>query len=316
VPRRLKEEGPGGGGGERAAPPTGELLLLLASAIWGFAFVAQKTGMSHVGPFTYNGVRFALGALVLLPLARRRPAGEAHDRARLFRAGLLAGSVLVLAASLQQIGIATTTVGNAGFITSLSVLFVPVLAAVIGRTPPLRTWAGAALACVGLYLLAFTGGVVMGGGDLLVLGSAVLFAVHILVIGRFASSPGLRPAALAAAQYAVVGGASLLAAAFLERPSWQGIRGSGWQILYGGLLSVGVAYTLQVAGQRTAAPARAAIVLSLEAVFAAIGGSVFLGERLTGKALAGCALMLAGIVVSRKSDSRIPRGYEGGAPGA
>ncbi|MFH1680241.1 MAG: DMT family transporter [Candidatus Eisenbacteria bacterium] len=295
-------------GGSAPGTRRAELLLLLAAAIWGFAFVAQKAGMSHVGPFTFNGIRFALGGLALLPwiLRRRgRPGtGGAASGGRpllpLLRPGIAAGLVLFLGASLQQIGIVYTTAGKAGFITGLYVIFVPILGALGGRMPGRAAWAGASLATAGLYLLGIEGRAGFARGDLLVLASALFFAVHVLLIGRLSGERRLPAIPLAAAQYGTVSAASLLAAAFVESATLGGVLGAAWPILYGGVLSVGVAYTLQVAGQRSAPPAHAAVILSLEAVFAAIGGFIVFGERIPARGLAGCALMLGGILVSQR----------------
>lgn len=316
MPRRLSTGGPasGSGSGGRRDIRRAEALLLLAAAIWGFAFVAQKTGMAHVGPFAFNGIRFALGTLVLLPSLLREIA-RAPERSRLLLPGLVAGSILFAGASLQQVGIVYTTAGKAGFITGLYVLFVPLIGWAIGRPPGRWTAAGSLLAAAGLYLLTIERGLDIARGDLLVLGSAVCFAAHVLVIGRLAASGRHAPLALAAAQYAVCAILSLAAAAVFESTTLAGVRGAAWPILYGGLFSVGIAYTLQVAAQRKTPPAHAAILLSLEAVFAAIGGFLMLGERPGARALLGSALMLAGIVVSQRGAGRSapgPRDEEGG----
>ncbi|MFH1277985.1 MAG: DMT family transporter [Candidatus Eisenbacteria bacterium] len=270
-----------------------EGLLLLASAIWGFAFVAQRAGMAHVGPFTFNGVRFALGALVLLPFWKR--SGPVRARPILI-SGIAAGTVLFLGASLQQIGIVTTTAGKAGFITGLYVVIVPLLGYLSGMRPGAAVWSGAILALTGLYLLSVTGPIRLAPGDGWVLGSAFFFALHVLLIGRLSGGARLPAIPLAAVQFATVSLLSVGAAIVTETPEAAGIRAAAIPILYGGLLSVGVAYTLQVAGQRHAAPGPAAIILSLEAVFAVLGGRLLLGETISGRGLAGCALMLAGIV--------------------
>ena len=290
----------------RADALKSDALLLLAAAIWGFAFVAQRAGMEYVGPFTFNAVRFALGALALVPfiLARRTsPASvrgrrrEAGGRLSVVFGGGLAGLVLFAGASLQQVGIVYTTAGKAGFITGLYVILVPILGLALGHRPGLWTWAGAALATTGLYLLSATEGIALAPGDSFVLLGAFFWAAHVLIIGRF--SPRVDVLRLALVQYLVCSALSLAVAGSVEVTTVAGLRGAAVPILYGGVLSVGVAFTLQVAAQRRAPPAHAAILLSLETVFAVLGGWLILGEVLGPRALTGCALMLAGILWSQ-----------------
>lgn len=280
------------------------LLLLVTAVIWGAAFVAQRVGMEHVGPFTYNGIRFALGALALVPLMRRSegllppPAYAAQPTLGTYiRGGALAGVVLFAGATLQQVGLVYTTAGKAGFITGLYVVMVPLLGLCFKRRTGLGAWLGAILASVGLYLLSVTESLSMEFGDLLVLIGALFWAGHVLVIGWF--SPRMNPVKLAAAQFAACSVLSLAVALCVETITVAGLTGGAGAILYGGLLSVGVAYTLQVVAQREAEPAHAAIILSLEAVFAALAGWAFLAETLSTRGLIGCGLMLAGMLLSQ-----------------
>jgi drug/metabolite transporter (DMT)-like permease len=279
-----------------------EMLLLLAAIIWGFAFVAQRVGMDHVGPFTYNGVRFMLGALSLLPLLwlGRRSAAPISpgDWRPILGGGLLAGLILFAGASLQQVGIVYTTAGKAGFITGLYVVIVPLLGLLWGHRTPWSTWIGAALALAGLYLLTLTDDLTLAEGDGLVLFGAVFWAAHVLVIG-WLSGRHIEPVLLACLQFVVCAVLSLATAAATETVTLAGLWGGAMPILYGGLLSVGVAYTLQVVAQRDAPPAHAAIILSLETVFAALGGWLLLDEILSGRGLLGCALMFAGMLLSQ-----------------
>jgi drug/metabolite transporter (DMT)-like permease/uncharacterized membrane protein YeiH len=280
---------------------TAEVLLLLAAVIWGFGYVAQRVGMDHVGPFTYNGTRFALGALSLLPLlwlGRRSaaPVGSGGGRP-ILGGGLLAGLLLFGGTSLQQVGIVHTTAGKAGFITGLYVVIVPALGLFWGHRTPWSTWAGAALAVAGLYLLTLTDDLSLAEGDGLVLIGAFFWAGHVLVIG-WLSGRHLEPVALACLQFIVCAALSLAVAVATEPITLSGLWSGALPILYGGLLSVGVAFTLQVVAQRDAPPARAAILLSLETGFAALGGWWLLYETLSGRGIAGCALMFAGIVLS------------------
>ncbi len=282
-----------------------DFLLLLTALIWGLAFVAQRQGMEHVGPMTFNGVRFALGALALAPLALRSGgyagAADFQGRRPVFstyaRAGLLAGGALFAGASLQQVGLVYTTAGKAGFITGLYVVIVPLLGLFLRRIPGVGDAVGAAAAAVGLYFLSVNEDFTIAYGDVLELVGAFFWAGHVLLIARL--SPRMRAAGLACAQYTVCAALSLAAAFAFETPALSGILDAAGPILYGGLMSVGLAYTLQVVAQREANPTHAAVLLSLEAVFAALGGWIVLDEVLDARSLSGCALMLAGMLVSQ-----------------
>lgn len=303
-----------------------DLLLLLTSIVWGFAFVAQKVGMDHVGPFTFNGVRFALGALVLIPLerrlARRTPAPAtppaatepAGSRGPVVRraGGVLAGLLLFGGASLQQVGLQWTTTANAGFITGLNVVIVPILGLLLSQRARRSTWMGAMLAAIGLYLLSVTESFTLRPGDGLELLGACFWAGHVVLVGWL--SPRGSALRLAIIQYLTCSVLSLAVAACREPISALAIRSATGPILYGGVLSVGVGYTLQVVAQRRAPPAHAAVILSLEAVFAAIGGWWLLGEGLGARGLVGCSLMLAGMLVSQLGGRRARAPRTGRAP--
>ncbi|SEQ66485.1 Threonine/homoserine efflux transporter RhtA [Amphritea atlantica] len=281
-----------------------DLTLLLVAAIWGLAFVAQRLGMDHLGPFGFNGCRFLLGAVSLLPLLLifRPKAGATEPRAML-RGGITAGMILFLGASLQQAGLLWTTAGNAGFITGLYIIIVPLLGLLLGHITRLNTWLGGLLAVVGLYFLTIEtdsdASFTINSGDLLVLGSALFWAAHVVVIGRLASQ--LDNLRLAIIQFFVCALLSFIVALVFEQDSLTLSNITlAWQpIAYAGLLSVGVAYTLQVVAQRHAPASHAAIIMSLEAVFAAIGGWWLLEEAFSNRALIGCTLMLAGMIVSQ-----------------
>ncbi len=273
-------------------------LLLLTATIWGFAFVAQRVGMDFVGPFAFNGIRFALGALVLLPLAARSRSAVGAISGRTGVLGsLLAGLLLFAGASFQQVGLVYTTAANAGFITGLYVVIVPILGLLWGQRPGAGTWIGAVLAAAGLYLLSVGGQLHIAFGDLLEVIGAFFWALHVLLIGWL--SPRIASSRLAFFQYAACSALSLATAALFEVTTLAGVLGAALPILYGGVCSVGIAYTLQVVAQQHAHPAHAAILLSLEAVFAALGGWLLLGETLSRRGLAGCALMLAGMLLSQ-----------------
>lgn len=280
-------------------------LLLLTATIWGFAFVAQRVGMEYVGPFTFNGIRFALGGVVLIPFILRKNKNGMFEPiapgqsgpGNILAGGCLAGVILFTGASLQQVGLVYTTAGNAGFITGMYVVIVPILGIVFRLRANSGTWFGALLAAVGLYLLSITDQFTIAFGDLLVLSGAFFWAAHVLVIGWL--SPRMDSLKLALTQFMVCSLLSLLTAIIFEKIALHSMIQAAIPILYGGVLSVGVAYTLQVVAQRDAHPAHAAILLSLEAVFAAIGGWIMLGERLTARGLTGCGLMLAGMLISQ-----------------
>ena len=302
-----------------------DALLLLTAAIWGFAFVAQRAGMQHIGPLTFNATRFALGALAVLPLvlARRRaarraaalvsaaqtppgapaaaaqvaPAAASPRRIHPLPAGLLAGAALTGGALLQQAGLVSTTAGKAGFLTGLYVVLVPLAGLFWGQRAGWSRWVGVLLAACGLYLLSVTRQFTIERGDLLVLASALFWTGHVLLLGWL--SPRTDAVALAFVQNAACAALSGAVLPFVEHPSLQDIRAAAVPILYGGLLSVGVAFTLQVLAQRRAPPAHAALLLSTESVFAALGGWWLLGERLGARGLAGCALIFAGMLCAQ-----------------
>lgn len=282
-----------------------DILLFITALIWGFAFVAQRLGMEYVGPFTFNGIRFALGALVLCPFVLLKgsrkglPAGpaESAEGGRVLKVGILAGLVLFGGASLQQIGMVYTTAGNAGFITGLYVVIVPIFGLFLRQRASAGAWLGAVLAAAGLYLLSITRGFTISFGDLLVFLGAFFWAAHVLIIGRF--SPGMDSFKLALVQYSACSALSLGVAGAAETITIGSLEKAVWPILYGGIVSVGVAYTLQIIGQKQAPSTHAAVLMSLESVFAALGGGVLLHEHLSARQLTGCSLMLFGMLISQ-----------------
>lgn len=278
-----------------------DLLLLLTALIWGFAFVAQRAGMAYVGPFTYSAVRFALGCGSLLPLLlftlKREDRAAAASLKTVFCCGGLTGLVLFIAVSLQQIGMVYTTAGKAGFITGLYVVLVPILGIFSKQRTAFGTWLGAIIAVIGLYLLSITEDFTIAFGDLLELIGAFFWAGHVHVISRFSGK--IHPIKLAFAQFLVCSILSLLTALFFETITLTSLLQAGIPILYGGVCSVGIAYTLQVVAQQHTPAAHAAILLSLEAVFAVFGGVIILNEILTLRGLLGCAFMFAGMLVSQ-----------------
>ncbi|MFB9730714.1 DMT family transporter [Ornithinimicrobium kibberense] len=300
------------------------LLLGLTAAIWGLGFVAQRLGADHMGAMSFNAARFAIGALSLLPLiwwfSRQRrtapvvtpepPAGEIFDETpprvggSPLLPGLAAGAVLFSAAGLQQVGIATTTAGKAGFITGLYIVLVPVLGLALGHRAGVPVWLGLGLAVPGLWLLSMTEDLTIATGDLLVLAGALFWALHILVIDHFVRT--VDALKLSAAQFAACALLSAGTALVVEERPFAGFAPALWAVLYGGLFAVGVAYTLQVVAQQQAKPSHAALILSLEAVFGALGGWLLLGEVMSGRMLLGAALLMTGILVSLRGSTPDP----------
>jgi len=281
-----------------------DLLLLLTAAIWGFAFVAQRAGMEFLGPFTFNGIRFALGSISLLPLLllkgnQRKNTDDFKNSwsQDLLISGLLLGFVLFLAATFQQVGMVYTSAGKAGFITGLYVILVPVISIFMKKKTSVNIWVGAIIAVFGLYFLSVKENFGIENGDLLVLASALFFAIHILLISNF--SPRMSAIRLSIVQFAVCSMLSLSTAFFTETIILENILKAAIPIIYGGVFSVGVAYTLQIVGQKHAHASAASIILSLESVFAVFGGWLILSEQLSVRGMAGCLLMLLGMVLSQ-----------------
>ena len=289
----------------------GSVLLTLTALIWGCAFVAQSTAMDHVGPFSYQAVRsFIAGAALLsasfLQNAVRRKRGvytkpSREDLRRLAAGGLVCGTALGIASNLQQLGIKFTTAGKAGFITAMYIIFVPLLGLLLfHRKPPLNVWAGVAAAVVGLYLLC-GGGLSVSAGDLCVLACSLGFAVHIICCGHFAE--GCDCIALSGLQFIVCGTVSSVLVLVFEADGLSSLAGglydARFSVLYAGVVSSGVGYTLQLLGQRDVSPTVSSLLMSLESVFAAAAGVLLLNESLSAAELAGCALMLAAVVTAQ-----------------
>ncbi len=277
------------------------LLLLAVAVIWGSAFVAQAEGMAGVGPLTFTGIRFLLGTAIVLPLAWREWQLLAARGARPLPADALGvsalGVLLMLGAALQQIGIASTTVTNAGFLTALYVPLVPLLAWLILRTRPHWSVWPTSLGClVGTWLLSGAQQLDPLVGDAWVIASTVFWALHVLFVGRIADRIAA-PFLVACGQFLVCGLISLLCAGLSEVITLAGIRQALLPIVYAGAVSVAIGFTAQVVGQRYAQPADAAIILSAETVFAALFGFLLMGDRLNANGVAGCALILVCIVV-------------------
>lgn len=295
------------------------LMLLLAAFIWGTAFVAQSIGMNYIGPHTFGGIRFTIGGLVLLPLialrtrrgqdASRQIAAQLGSprRARraLILAGLCCGAALFCASTLQQVGLTGTDAGKAGFITALYIVLVPVVGLLLGKRVTRVVALSVAIALVGLYLLCVGGDFTLSVTDLYLLACALCFTVHIIIIDRFAGL--VDPVRLSSAQFFVSGALSLVCMCIFEQPDWSAILNCAGPILYAGVLSSGVAYTLQIVGQRHTPPAAASLLMSFESVFSVLAGAVVLGETLTAREGAGCAIMFAAILLSQLGDVALER---------
>ena len=277
--------------------------MLLAAAIWGFAFVAQREGMETMGPFLFNAARFFIGSAVLFPLVwylskkNKTPTNKETSTKKLLIAGTIAGLFLFLASSFQQVGIQYTTAGKAGFITGLYIFFVPLIGIFFGQRTGSGTWLGAFIAVIGLYLLSINDDFSIARGDLLQLICAVFFAAHILVVGYVAKR--MDPLKLSLIQYVVSGVLSFFIAIAIEVITWQMIVDTAIPLLYAGVMSIGVGYTLQVVAQQHAKSSHAAIILGLEGAFAVLGGWLILDENLSTRGLIGCGLMLSGMFLSQ-----------------
>ena len=275
------------------------LLLLLTATIWGSAFVAQSVGMEHVGPFTFTFSRSMIGGMVLLPcilLLGKWKKGFATKVEWI--GGICCGIALCVASNFQQVGMQYTTVGKAGFITALYVVLVPIFGIFMKKRVSLLIWGCVAVSVAGLYLLCMPAGAfVLAFGDLLVLLCAVLFSVHILVIDHF--SPKGDGVVISCIQFFTCGILSGIPMLFSEHPSVGSMLDAKWSILYAGVLSSGVAYTLQVVAQKNVNPTVASLIMCLESVVAVLAGWIILGQGMSSREIWGCALMFAAIVVAQ-----------------
>ena len=284
---------------------SGNLMLLLCAMIWGTAFVAQSVGMDYVGPFTFQSVRYLIGALVLVPVIALRsrvkrknpePWPAAGDRKTpLLRGGVLCGIALWAASCLQQVGIQYTTVGNAGFLTAMYIVIVPILGLFLGKRIEKKAVVCVALAVLGLYLISIKSGFSMSRGDAMMCLCALLFAVQILLVDHYA--PQVDGVKLACIQFLVAGLMAAVPMVLAERPSPGAVADAALPILYTGVLSCGVAYTLQIIGQQRAEPVVATLLMSLESVFSMAGGIILLHQVPTLREACGCLLMLLVVVL-------------------
>ena len=279
------------------------LLLLLTAFIWGVAFVSQSVGMDYLGPLSFNGARFLMGGGVLLPViaynrAKKKSMGHRPENLKTtVTGGISCGFVLGIAALLQQYGILYTTVGKAGFITTLYIILVPFFGIFLKKKVPGKVWTGAVIAALGLYLLCMGESLSLGRGDTLVFLCAILFSVHILVIDYFAQrADGVKMSCI---QFFVCGILCVLPMLFFEKPQIRDIL-TAWQpILYAGVLSCGAGYTLQIVGQKGMNPTIASLILSLESVVSVLAGMMILQQQLSRREILGCVLMFSAIILAQ-----------------
>ena len=286
-------------------------MLFLTAFIWGSAFVAQSVGMDYVGPFTFSCVRSFIGGIFLIPCIwfleqwRAKNDGTEGEKKAVSKeekkmellGGICCGLALCVATNLQQIGMQYTTVGKAGFITALYIVLVPIFGIFLKKKVEARIWVSVMISVVGLYLLCITDKLVLGKGDTLVLLCAVVFTIHILVIDYF--SPKADGVRIACIQFFITGILSAIPMFLFETPRLSDIFAAAVPVLYAGVLSCGVAYTLQIVAQKDADPTVASLILSLESVFSVLGGWVILGQKLSIREIAGCILMFSAIILAQ-----------------
>lgn len=272
-------------------------MLVLTASIWGLAFVAQSAGMDYVGPFTFQFVASAIGVLVLIPLIIYRKDKVRYDDSKLLKSGLVVGLIFFAASNFQQVGVYYTTAGKAGFLTAMYILIVPLIESFSGKKLSGRMWFCIAMAVVGLYFLCVNEDFSISLGDLLCLICGFLFALHIMAIDKF--GVGVDGVKLSAIQFAINAFLTGIVAIFIEKPTLGVVQGAWLPLLYAGVMSRGVAYTFQIIGQKYTDPVIASLIMSLESVFAVIGGFFLLQEYITIKELIGLLLMFASIMLSQ-----------------
>lgn len=279
------------------------ILLLITATIWGFAFVAQRVGSQYVGAFTFNGIRFAIGSISLIPLIiylnkrRERNSNTIISSKKILVPGIIIGITVYASSTFQQMGINYTTAGKASFITGLYMIIVPIIGLFLGHRIGKNSWIGIVFAIIGLYFLSVNDYLIMSYGDILEVFAAVFAAIHILTIDHY--SKRFDSLILSFVQFATCSILSFISAFFLETTNVYNILSALIPILYGGFLSVGVAYTIQVIAQKNAKASHAGVILSMESVFGAIGGELILGESMNTRGYVGCFLIITGIILSQ-----------------
>jgi len=287
----------------------GNLMLLITAFIWGTAFVAQSEGMNYVGPFTYCASRNILGALVLIPVILLFRYGKFRDKSdneqvsvkETIKGGIICGTILCVSGALQQVGISMTTAGKAGFISAIYIIAVPIAEFFIFRKKSVMVWICALIAMAGLYLLCVNEGFAVNQGDLIVLYSAFGFTAHIMVIDHF-NSRGADGIIMSCIQFFTAAIFMTAAMFIFEQPSMSNILDAKHTILYAGVMSSGVAFTMQILGQRNTDPASASLIMCLESVFAALSGWLLLNEMMTVKEFSGCVLVFAAVLLAQLKD--------------
>jgi drug/metabolite transporter (DMT)-like permease len=288
----------------------GELLLLITAIIWGTSFISQKLGMNYIEPFTFGASRFLIGAMGLVGIGfvfdaieKKKLEKSGIPKTKVLKprdlviGGILCGVALFLGASFQQIGIVETTAGKAGFITALYILLVPIFGIFMNKRVGALTWVGVGIAVIGLYLLCVTEGFTMQRGDLIVLIGTLFWALQIIIVDHFNDrTDGIK---LSCVQFITAGILSAIAAFLFEEPNLAEIITCAGPILYTAVMVVGVAFTLQIIGQKSTPPTVAAVIMSLESVFAVISGAIFLGESMNARELTGCALVFAAVLLTQ-----------------
>ncbi|WP_426350151.1 DMT family transporter [Alloiococcus sp. CFN-8] len=289
------------------------IMLIAAAMIWGFAFVAQSVGMDYVEPFTFNAVRILIAGIVLViyilfrnSIDRRKNIRPqvitVENRRNLIVGGVLCGIALFAASSLQQIGLQYTTAGKAGFITALYIVIVPLLGIISRRKVSVKVWVGVLIAVIGMYLLCINDGFTINKGDILVVLCAFIFSIHILIIDRY--SPLVDGVIMSCIQFFTCGILSIIPMVIFESPNIASILQAWLPILYAGALSGGVAYTLQIIGQKGTDPSVSSLLLSLESVFAALGGFIILNEIFTEREFIGCLLIFSAVIITQLPEKR------------
>ena len=287
--------------------PKNACMLLLTAFIWGTAFVAQSVGMDYLEPFTFNGVRCLIGAIALLPCIwffnrgkeKENKINDENAKRDLIKGGIACGILLFAASSLQQIGLVYTAAGKAGFITAFYIVLVPVFGIFLHKN---KVWTAVAIALAGLYFLCITEAFTIGVGDIYVLLCALIFSVHILVVDHYA--PKVDGVKLSCIQFLVAGIVSIPFMLILESPKMGNMMTSWFPLIYAGVFSCGIAYTLQILGQKNVNPAIASLILSLESCFSVLSGWVILGERLSARETIGCIMMFAAIILAQIPDKK------------
>jgi len=285
--------------------------LFIAATVWGISFVAQCASMEYIGPFTFSAVRCALGSLVLIPViwaaryfALKHPESDSPYSKVFGRStvlgGVISGVLLFIATNLQTIALKTASAGKGGFITAMYIIMVPILGIFLHRKIGVNVWISVIIAFTGLYLLCITDRFVLQTEDWLLLACALFFAIQILVVDKYV--PDSNGIAMAAIEFAVCSIMSAVVMVFAENPTWELIGECSTSIIYAGVCSCGIAYTLQILGQRDVDPTMASLVMSLESVVSVISGAVILGQIMTGREIFGCVLMFAAIILAQMTD--------------